>query len=117
MIILKIPRKTEGRDLREFILNQVKKFKRNQERKHIQLRGEIAYSQNHVYFILPDRGLELAYALSTLIKCQNHGIPCTLETSNPIKAEELPAEIVEAAKAWAERKLPRKFYRLRNMEL
>jgi len=29
MIILRIPRRVEDKDLREFILNQIKKFRRN----------------------------------------------------------------------------------------
>lgn len=117
MIILKIPRKADNRDLREFTLNQIKKFRRNQKRKYIQLQGEISYSNNHVYFLFPNRGLELAFALSILFKCRKHNIPCTLESSKPIKVEELPGEIVEAARIWAERKLLRKYYSLRNVKV
>lgn len=29
MIILRTPRRVEGKDLRKFILNQIKKFRRN----------------------------------------------------------------------------------------
>ncbi len=117
MIILRIPRKANNKDLREFILNQVKKFRRNQKRKYIQLKGELAYSNSYVYFIFPDRGLELAFALSLYLKCQKHNIPCTLECSKPIKMEELQAEIIEAAKVWAEKKLYRKYYKLKELEL
>ena len=117
MIILKIPRRVDNRDLREFILNQIKKFRRNQKRKHIRLTGEIAYSQDYVYFLFPNRGLELAFALSILYKCQNHGIPCTLEVSKPMDVEEVPNEIKEAARVWAERKLLRKYYSLRNVKV
>jgi len=117
MIILRIPRKVGNKDLREFILNQIKKFRRNQKRKYIKLEGEIAYSQDYVYFMLPSRGLELAFALSLYLKCQKHSISCTLELSKPAKIEELPAEVVEAAKVWAERKLHRKYYKLKNVTL
>ena len=115
MIILRIPRKMDNRDLREFILNHIKKFRRNQKRKYIGLEGEIVYSNNFVYFIFPPRGLELAFALSILFKCQKHQIPCELHTSKPIKLEELPEEIIEAAKQWSERKLLRKYYKLRRI--
>jgi len=114
MIILRIPRKVDNKNLREFILNHIKKFRRNQRRKHIQLQGEIAYSNNYVYFLFPDRGLELAFALSIYLKCQKHNIPCTLELSKPIKTEELPIEIIEAARIWSERKLPRRYYKLKT---
>ena len=117
MIILRIPRKVGNKDLREFILNQIKKFRRNQKRKYIKLQGEIAYSQDYVYFVFPDKGLELAFALSLYLKCQKHNIPCTLELSKPIKIEELPAEIIEAAKIWAEKKLHRKYYKLKETML
>jgi len=117
MIILKIPRRIDNKDLRDFILNQIKKFRRNQQRKYIRLEGEVAYSQNYVYFIFPNRGLELSFALSLYLKCQKHNIPCTLELSKPIRIEEIPAEIVEAAKVWSERKLHRKYYRLRNVNV
>jgi len=114
MIILRIPRRIGSRELREYILNQIKKFRRNQKRKYIKLQGEIGYSQDYVYFIFPDRGLELAFALSLYLKCQKHNIPCTLELSKPIKIEELPAEIIEAARVWAEKKLHRKHYKLKE---
>ena len=117
MIILRIPRKANNKDLREFILNQVKKFRRNQKRKYIQLKGELAYSNSYVYFIFPDRGLELAFALSLYLKCQKHNISCTLELSKPISIEELPDEVVEAAKVWAEKKLHRKYYKLKETML
>ena len=117
MMILRIPRRVESKDLREFILNQIKKFRRNQKRKYIQLKGELAYSSNYVYFLFPNRGLELAFALSILFKCRKHNIPCTLESSKPIKVGELPAEIIEAARIWAERKLLRKYYRLRDISI
>ena len=117
MIILRIPRKVGNKDLREFILNQIKKFRRNQKRKYIKLQGEIAYSQDYVYFVFPDKGLELAFALSLYLKCQKHNIPCTLELSKPISIEELPDEVVEAAKVWAEKKLHRKYYKLKETML
>jgi len=114
MIILKIPKRIEDRNLREFILNQVKKFRRNQRHKHIGLEGEIAYSRGHVFFIFPDRALELAFALSLYFKCQQHSIPCGLEVAKPVIVDQLLKEIVEAAKVWSRRKLPRRFYHLRN---
>jgi len=117
MIILRIPRKLNGKDLREFILNQIKKFRRNQKRKHIKLQGEVTYSSDYVYFVFPDRGLELSFALSLYSKCQKHNIPCSLEISKPARIEELPAEIIEAAKVWSERKLHRKYYKLKNLKL
>ena len=117
MIILRMPRKVNDKDLRDFILLQVKKFKRNQKRKHIKLLGEVAYSQDYVYFVFPDRGLELAFALSLYFKCQKHDIPCTLEVSKPIGIEGVSNEIKEAAQVWAERKLQRKYYSLRNVKV
>jgi len=114
MIILRIPRKTGDKDLREFILNQIKKFRRNQKRKYIKLEGEIAYSSSYVYFLFPSRGLELAFALSLYLKCEKHNIPCELELSKPIDLEKIPKDILEAAKVWAERKLHRKYYKLKN---
>jgi len=117
MIILKIPRKSNDKDLREFILNQIKKFRRNQKRKYIRLEGEIAYSSDHVYFLFPPRGLELAFALSLYLKCQKHTIPCELHLTKHVKIEELPAEVVEAARVWSERKLHRKYYKLKNVSL
>lgn len=113
MIILKIPRQANGKDLREFILNHIKKLRRNQRRKHIELEGEVAYSRDFVYFLFPDRGLELSFALSILIKCQEHGIPCTLEISKPLALEQLDREIIECAEQWAKRKLWRKATNLR----
>ena len=104
MIILRIPRRVENRDLRDFILLQVKKFKKNQKHKYIQLRGEVAYSQDYVYFIFPPRGLELL-SLISLLKCQKHSIPCTLETTKPVDLEKIPQEIIKGARRWAERKL------------
>jgi len=115
MIILKIPRRVDNRNLREFILRYVKKFRRNQQRKYIRLRGEVAYSKDYAYFILEPYGLELAFALSVLIKCEQNEIPCTLRLSKPINLEELPNDVLEAAKCWAERKLRRKYYKLRNI--
>jgi len=117
MIILRIPRKIDNRDLREFILNQIKKFRRNQERKYIRLEGEISYSQDCVYFIFPNRGLEFAFALSLYFKCEKHGIPCMLEISKPVDLEKLPKEVLEAAKIWSEKKLHRKYYKLKNLKL
>ncbi|MCD6084452.1 MAG: hypothetical protein J7J20_02795 [Desulfurococcales archaeon] len=117
MIILRIPRKVQNKNLREFILNNIKKFRRNQKRKHIKLQGEIAYSQDYVYFLFPDRGLELAFALSLYLKCEKHNITCELELSRPVDLEKLPTEIVEAAKVWAEKKLHRKYYKLKNLKL
>jgi len=117
MIILRIPRKHSNKDLREYILNQIKKFRRNKKRKHIKLQGEVAYSQDYVYFIFPDRGLELAFALSLYLKCQKHRIPCTLEISKPADLEKLPREVIEAAKVWAEKKLHRRYYKLKKLQL
>ena len=117
MLILKIPRKVNGTDLREFILNNIKKFRRNQKHKYIKLRGEIAYSADHVYFIFEPYGLELAFALSILFKCKKHNIPCTLEASKPIDVSKVPNEVLEAAKQWSERKLQRKYYKLKNLKL
>ena len=115
MIILRIPRRVESKDLREFILNQVKKFRRNQKRKYIKLEGELAYSSNYVYFMFPSRGLELAFALSILYKCRKHQIPCELYSSKTVDMEELPKDILEAARIWSERKLQRKYYKLKRI--
>jgi len=117
MIILVIPRRVGGRNLREFILNQVKKLRRNQKHKYIRLQGEVAYSKDHVYFIFPDRALELSFALSILFKCRDHNIPCTLELSHPAKLEDIPREVLEVAEAWCRGKLPRRFYALRDRYL
>jgi len=114
---LVIPRRVGGRNLREFILNQVKKLRRNQKHKYVSLQGEVAYSKTHVYFIFPDRAIELAFALSTLFKCREHGIPCTLEASKPVNLERLPREVLEATEAWCRGKLPRRFYGLRDRSL
>ncbi len=117
MIILKIPRKANNRDLREFILHYVKKMRRNQKHKYIQLSGEVAYSNKYVYFIFPDQALELVFALSIYYKCKQHNIPCSLELSKPIEINSLSEEIIEAAKTWSEKKLSRKYYRLRQSRL
>jgi len=117
MIIIRIPKKFGERSLENFITLQVKKFRKNQRHRYIKLRGEITYSSDSVYFILHDYTLELAFALSIYFKCQKHGIPCTLEISKPLDLEKIPEEIVEVAKVWSERKLPRKFYKLRDMVL
>lgn len=117
MIILKIPKRVEGRNLREFILNHIKKMKRNMNHKYLQLEGEIAYSRNYVFFLFPSRGLELAFALSIFFKCKDHGIPCELEMSKPVKLEDLPKEVVEAAAVWRRRKLYRKYYKLKDLRL
>ncbi len=117
MIILKIPRRVDNRDLREFILNQIKKFKRNQKHKYIALRGEVAYSTNSVYFIFEPYALELAFALSILFKCEKHQIPCQLYLSKIIDLDKILKEIVEAARIWAERKLLKKYYRLRDISI
>lgn len=115
MIILKIPRRIDNKNLRDFILLQVKEFKKNQKHKYIELKGGVAYSQDNVYFLFPDRALELAFALSLHIKCQKHNIPCTLETSKPIDLNKILREIIEGAKVWSERKLPKKYYKLKQM--
>jgi len=117
MIILRIPRKVDNKDLREFILNHIKKFRRNKKHKYIKLQGEVAYSNSYVYFIFPLRGLELAFALSIYYKCQKHNIPCELHLSKSVELNKLPQEVVEAGKIWAERKLHRKYYKLRKMLL
>ncbi len=117
MIILKIPRRIDNKNLRDFILLQVKKFRKNQKHRYIQLQGDIAYSQDYVYFVFPNRALELAFALSLFFKCQKHNIPCTIEFSKPIDLNMLPREVVEAARIWCERKLPRKYYKLRNASI
>jgi len=117
MIVLRIPKKVNNRDLTNFITVLVKKFRKNAKHKYIQLRGEIAYSDNSVYFILHDYALELAFALSLYFKCQKHQVPCTLEISKAVDLERMPAEIVEAAKVWSERKLPRRHYKLRNLPI
>ncbi len=117
MIIFKIPRRVNEKDLREYILNQIKKFRRNKKRKHIKLQGEVAYSQDYVYFIFPPRGLELAFALSLYMKCEKHNIPCELQLSKPIDMEKLPEDVIKAAKVWAEKKLHRKYYKLKKLGL
>ncbi len=117
MIILKIPRKVNGRELKNFILLQVKKLKKNIKHKYIRLRAEVAYSSDNVYFIFEPYALELAFALSLLLKCQKHDIPCSLEVTKPVDLEKIPKEIIEVARIWAERKLPRKYYRFRELKL
>ena len=117
MIILRMPRRVDGRSLRDYILLQVKKFRKNKEHRYIKLEGEVAYSDEHVFFIFPDRALELAFALSMLFKCEKHQIPCELLITKPLKLEELPKEAIEAAKIWAERKLPRRYYDLKELHL
>jgi len=115
MIVVRIPRNANGRDLTNFITVLVKKFKKNQRHRYIQLQGDIAYSRNYVYFLFPDRALELAFALSIYFKCEKHGIPCTFEIGKTVDLERIPHEIIEAARIWAERKLPRRFYKLRSL--
>jgi len=115
MIVVRIPKKVDNKDLTNFIAVLVKKFKKNARHKRIGLRGEIAYSSDSVYFVLPDYALELAFALSIYFKCQKHGVPCTLEIGKTVDLEKLPKEVFEAAKTWSERKLPRRFYRLRDV--
>jgi len=117
VIVVKIPRRNGGRSLENFVTPILKKFKRNAHNKRIQLRGEVAYSKNYMYFILSDYALELAFALSLYLKCQKHGIPCVLEISSPINPEEIPRDVNEVARVWAERKLPRKYYSLRNVRV
>ena len=117
MIILRIHRRVGEKDLREFILNQIKKFRRNQKHKYIALRGEVAYSTNSVYLIFEPYALELAFALSILFKCGKHQIPCQLYLSKTIEPDKIPKEIVGAGSVWSERKLPRKFYKLRDLRL
>jgi len=117
VIILRIPRKANGRDLTNFIMLQVKKLKKNIKHRYIRLRAEVAYSDNYVYFIFEPYALELAFALSLLFKCQKHNISCSLEAAKPIDIERIPPEIIEAAKAWSERKLPRRFYSLRSLSI
>jgi len=117
MIILGIPKRINGKSLEDFIYLQVKKLKRNRSHKYIQLQGEVTYSREHVYFIFPNRALELAFTLSLLFKCQKHDIPCVLEISKPVDLKEIPGDVLEAAKIWSERKLPRRFYRLRDLRL
>ena len=117
MIILKIPRKVGGRDLRDFILLQVKKLRKNVRHKYIKLRGEVAYSGNNVYFIFEPYALELAFALSLLFKCEKRQIPCQLYVSKPLDLEGIAEEIKEVARIWSERKLPRKYYRLRGISI
>ncbi|RLG76704.1 MAG: hypothetical protein DRO12_04060, partial [Thermoprotei archaeon] len=70
----------------------------------------------YVYFIFPSRGLELAFALSIYFKCVKHGIDCVLELAKPVDLDRIPAEIVNAAKQWAERKLHRKYYKLWELQ-
>ena len=117
MIIFRIPRTANGKDLREFILNIIKKMRRNMKRKHVGLQGEVAYSKNYVYLVLPSRGLELSFALSILFKCQKHDIPCELYISKQVDIESLPREIIECAEQWSRRKLWRKCYKLKHMHL
>jgi len=117
MIILKIPKKVGERSLENFITVLVKKFRKNAKHRYIRLRGEVAYSRDYVYFVFPDYALELAYALSIYFKCQKHDIPCALEISKTVNTEKIPREIIEATKVWSERKLSRRFYRLRDVFL
>jgi len=117
MIVVIIPKRINDRDLTNFITVLVKKFRKNAKHRCIQLQGDIAYSKDYVYFLFPGRALELAFALSLYFKCQKHGIPCSLEAAKPLDIERIPGEIVEVARIWSERKLPRKFYKLRDMFL
>jgi len=117
MIIVKVPRRTGEKSLENFVTPLLKKFKRNKKHRHIQLRGEVAYSKSAVYFIFPREAIELAFALSILFKCQKHGIPCEIAATRPINIEGIPSEIKEAAQTWSERKLLRRFYRLRDLRL
>lgn len=95
----------------------MKKFKKNAKHRHIRLRGEVAYSKDHVCFLFEPYQLELAFALSILFKCHKHSILCHLEVSKPLDLERIPEEIIEAAKIWSERKLPRKYYKLKELKL
>jgi len=117
MIVVRIPKKIGNRDLTNFVTIQVKKFKKNQRHRYIQLRGEVAYSKDYVYFVFPDYALELAFALSILFKCEKRSIPCALEIGKPLDSEKIPRDVLEAARVWAGRKLHRKYYRLRDIEL
>jgi len=81
------------------------------------LRGEIAYSSNHVYFIFEPYALELVFALSIYHKCRKHGIPCELHSSKSVELDKLPVEVIKCAEHWAERKLWRRCYKLKELRL
>ncbi len=101
----------------DYILNQIKKMRRNMKHRYIQLEGEIAYSRDYVYFIFPSRALELAFALSLFIKCKHHEISCRLEVSKPVDPGKLDRETIECAERWTRRKLWRKCYKLKELRL
>ena len=61
--------------------------------------------------------MEPAFALSLLIKCRQHNIPCNLELSKPVRMEKLPKEILECAGRWSKRRLWRKCYKLKDLRL
>jgi len=71
------------------------------------VRGRREHELN-VYFIFEPYALELAFALSIYFKCQKHNIPCTVDVSRPVKLEEIPKEIIEAAQVWAGKKASKK---------
>jgi len=63
--------------------------------------------------------LELAFSLSILFEGQKHQVPCHLEISKPIDLERVPVppEVAEAARIWSERKLPRNYYKFKEVKL
>jgi len=117
LIIVEIQKQSGGRSLENFITPVLRKFARNKRHRHIRLRGEVAYSKSHVYLIFPLGALELAFALSIYFKCEKHRVPCHLHLTRNIELDKIPREILEAAQAWSEKKLPRKYYVLRSMEI
>jgi len=61
--------------------------------------------------------LDLGSALSLYFMCQKYSIPCILEVVKPLDIEKIPKEIVEVAKIRSKRKLPRKYYKFKELRL
>ena len=81
------------------------------------MRVKAAYSPNNVYFIFEPYALELTFAFSIYLKCQGAQYTCKLEVSKLLDLEKIPSDVLEASRTWVGRKLPKKYYKLRNIEL
>lgn len=57
---------------------------------------------------------KLTITVSILFKYQKPNIPCILETTKPIDIENIPREIVEAARIWSERKTTKKILQVKE---
>ena len=105
MIIVRVPKGEAS-----FVTNVRRKLRRNQKHRKIRLRGEIAYSDQHAYFVFPDGSLEAAFALSIYMQCERRRIPCQLYLAEEASIEDFGEEVVECAEAWSWGKLPRRCY-------